>query len=225
MYVKDHMTKDLKTIDADTSVLKALEIMGKNNFHRLPVTDENGQLIGLITEGLVNESSGKNATSLSIYELNYLLSRTKAGDIMITDVKTITPDAFLEEAASVMLDNAINVLPVVTEGNKVVGIITEKDMFQAFTELMGYKHQGTKFVINCDDVPGIFAKIANLFAENDANLESAAVYHNSERGTEIVVKATGIIPVESMTDILKEAGFNVTRVIQTTNEGKTVVFM
>ena len=144
MYVKDHMTKDLKTITADTSVLKALEIMGKNHFHRLPFVDENGKLIGLVTEGLVTETSGKNSTSLSIYELNYLLSRTKASDIMIRDVKTIAPDVFLEEAAAVMLENNINVLPVVVDDNKVVGIITEKDMFQAFTELMGYKHQGTK---------------------------------------------------------------------------------
>ena len=220
MYVKDHMTKDLKTINADTSVLKALEIMGKNHFHRLPVVDENGKLIGLVTEGLVTETSGKNSTSLSIYELNYLLSRTKASDIMIR----ISPDVFLEEAAAVMLENNINVLPVVVDDNKVVGIITEKDMFQAFTELMGYKHQGTKFVFSCEDVPGIFAKIAELFAENDANLESAAVYHNEERGTEVVVKATGEISVESMTDILKEAGFKVMRVIQTTKEGETIVF-
>ena len=224
MYVKDHMTKDPKTITADTSVLKALEIMGSNHFHRLPVVDGSGRLIGLVTEGLVSETSGKNSTSLSIYELNYLLSRTKASDIMITDVKMITPNVFLEEAASVMLDNAINVLPVVDDDKKVVGIITEKDMFQAFVELMGYHHQGTKFVISCEDVPGIFAHIANLFAENDANLESVAVYHSEERGTEVVVKATGEIPVENMTDILENAGFNVTRVIQTTKEGKVVVF-
>lgn len=224
MYVKDHMTKDIKTIKADTSVLKALEIMGQNHFHRLPVVNDSGRLIGLITEGLVSETSGKNSTSLSIYELNYLLSRTKAEDIMITDVKTISPDVFLEEAASVMIDNGINVLPVVDDAGRVIGIITEKDMFQAFTELMGYKHQGTKFVISCEDVPGVFARIAQLFADNDANMESAAVYHNNERGTEVVVKATGEISVENMTDILRDAGFNVSRVIQTTKEGEVIVF-
>ena len=223
MYVKDHMTKDPKTISPEENVLKALEIMGKNEFHRLPVVDENGRLVGLITEGLVTESSGSASTSLSIYELNYLLSRTKAKDIMITDVKTISPDVFIEEAASVMIDNEINVLPVIDDDNKVIGIITEKDMFQAFVELMGYKHQGTKFVFPVEDKPGIFAAIAKVFADNDANLESCAVYH-SERGAEVVIKATGEIPVEEMTEVLKKNGFEVSSVVQTTNEGTTVVY-
>jgi acetoin utilization protein AcuB len=198
--------------------------MRKNHFHRLPVVDDQGKLIGLVTGGLVKEKSGASSTSLSIYELNYLLSKTQVQDIMIKDVTTASPDIFLEEAAALMIEKSINVLPVIDNDRTVIGIITEKDMFQAFTELMGYKHQGTKFVFSCEDVPDIFAKIAELFAENDANLESAAVYHNEERGTEVVVKATGEISVESMTDILKEAGFKVMRVIQTTKEGETIVF-
>ena len=224
MYVKDHMTKNPITITPDTTVLKALEIMGRNHFHRLPVTDEKGKLVGLVTEGLVNESSGKNSTSLSVYELNYLLSRTKAEDIMIKDVTTASPDIFLEEAAALMIEKSINVLPVIDDDRTVIGIITEKDMFQAFIELMGYHHQGTKFVIVCEDKPGVFAKLSGLFAANNANLESCAVYHNDERGTEVVIKATGEISVESMTAILKDEGFNVTRVIQTTKEGETGVY-
>ena len=105
---------------------------------------KNQKLIGLITEGLVNDASGKNATSLSIYELNYLLSRTQAKDIMICDVHTISPLVFLEEAAEVMLENTVNVLPVVDEENHVVGIITEKDIFLTFVDLMGLKRQGTR---------------------------------------------------------------------------------
>ena len=116
MYVKDHMTLDPITIDPDVTLLKALEIMGKNHFHRLPVVKD-GRLVGLITEGLVNENSGKENTSLSIYELNYLLSRTYAKDIMITDVRTVSPDAWIEDAAEIMLQNEINVLPVV-DGDK-----------------------------------------------------------------------------------------------------------
>ena len=195
MYVKDHMTKNPITITPDTTVLKALEIMGRNHFHRLPVTDEKGKLVGLVTEGLVNESSGKNSTSLSVYELNYLLSRTKAEDIMIKDVTTASPDIFLEEAAALMIEKSINVLPVIDDDRTVIGIITEKDMFQAFIELMGYHHQGTKFVIVCEDKPGVFAKLSGLFAANNANLESCAVYHNDGRGTEVVIKATGEISV------------------------------
>ena len=224
MYVKDHMTVNPVTITAYTPLSKALEIMGKNHFHRLPVVDENQKLIGLITEGLVNDTSGKNATSLSIYELNYLLSRTQAKDIMIRDVHTISPMVFLEEAAEVMLENTVNVLPVVDEENHVVGIITEKDIFLTFVDLMGLKRQGTRFVMLIDDKPGVFAQVTKLFAQENANVENIAVYH-TDRGSEVVVKATGEVAVDKMTKILQDAGFNITNVVQTTTDGKTVVWL
>ena len=198
--------------------------MGKNHFHRLPVVDANHKLIGLITEGLVNDTSGKNATSLSIYELNYLLSRTQAKDIMIRDVHTVSPMVFLEEAAQVMLENTVNVLPVVDEENHVVGIITEKDIFLTFVDLMGLKRQGTRFVMLIDDKPGVFAQVTKLFAQENANVENIAVYH-TDRGSEVVVKATGEVAVDKMTKILQDAGFNITNVVQTTAEGKTGVWL
>ena len=217
MYVKDHMTLDPITIDPDVTLLKALEIMGKNHFHRLPVVKD-GRLVGLITEGLVNENSGKENTSLSIYELNYLLSRTYAKDIMITDVRTVSPDAWIEDAAEIMLQNEINVLPVVDGDKKVVVIITEKDLFKAFLKLTGYRKQGTRFVIKVEDKPGEFAKICKLFADNDANLENIGVYHSKVRGVETVVRATGEVSVEKMTEVLKDAGFEVVNVWQTKAE-------
>ena len=220
MYVKDHMTTNVFTVTGDTVISKAVDIMAKNHFHRLPVTDENGGLIGLVTGGLVEESSGSKSTSLSIYELNYLLSRTKVSDIMIKDVKTVKPDLFIEEASQIMIDNEIAVLPVVDEDNKVIGIITEKDIFQAFNDLLGYHHTGTKFVIACEDHPGFLIGITKCFAENNANLESLAVYHSEERGTELVIKATGEISVENMTAVLKDAGYKLIDIAQTLPDGE-----
>ncbi|MCR5230182.1 MAG: CBS domain-containing protein [Solobacterium sp.] len=222
MYVKDHMTKNPYTIKKDTSVSKALDIMQQHRFHRLPVVDDEGKLIGLVTAGLISEGSGANITSLDIYELNYLLSKTKVDGLMIRDVKKIGPEELLEAAAQSMLDNGVNVLPVVDDDNKVVGIITEKDIFQTFVDLLGYKHQGTRFVLACKDRPGEFAHASKLFADADANLESLAVYHTAERGTEVVVKATGEISVEDMTKILKDAGYEIHDIVQTTKIGTTV---
>lgn len=222
MYVKDHMTKNPVTVTPDTSVSKVLELMQKGHFHRVPVVDENGVLKGLITEGVVTEASGQNTTSLSIFELNYLLSRTTVKEIMIKDVKTITEGEFVELAAEVMLEAGINVLPVVDDSNKVIGIITEKDIFKTFVDLLGLKHQGTKFVIKMENKPGLLAKVSSLLAENDANVEATGVYQNEERGAEFFVKATGTIEVEAMTKILKENGMDVVAVVQTTTEGKTV---
>ncbi len=218
MFVIDHMTKNPVTITKDVKISKALDMMAKGDFHRLPVVDENGKLVGLVTEGLIRNSSGAKYTALSIYELNYLLSRTTVEDIMIKDVKTIKADVFLEEAAQEMLDAGINVLPVVDDDNKVIGIITEKDIFTTFIDLLGLHHQGTRFVIVCEDKPGVFAKCTDLFAKNDANVESLAIYHTNE-GAQVVVKATGEISVEDMTKILEENGFEISNIVQTKKDG------
>ena len=219
MYVKDHMTPNPYTITKDVVISKAVEIMRKNHFHRLPVVDEQGKLIGLVTGGLVEEKSGASSTSLSIYELNYLLSKTKVQDIMIKHVTTITQDLFVEVAAQTMLEKEISCLPVVDEDNKVIGIITDKDIFQAFVELLGLKKQGTRFIFGATDTPGEFAPMAKLFGDNNANLDSLAVYHTKDRGAEIVVKASGAISVEDMAQILVDAGFDLRSIVQTTKFG------
>ena len=219
MYVKDHMTPNPYTITKDVVISKAVEIMRKNHFHRLPVVDEQGKLIGLVTGGLVEEKSGASSTSLSLYELNYLLSKTKVQDIMIKHVTTITQDLFVEVAAQTMLEKEISCLPVVDENNKVIGIITDKDIFQAFIELLGHRKQGTRFIFAATDTPGEFAPIAKVFGDNDANLESLAVYHTPGRGAEIVVKASGEISVEDMAQILVDSGFKLKGIVQTTKFG------
>jgi acetoin utilization protein AcuB len=123
-----------------------------------------------------------------------------------------------------MLKAKISVLPVVTADQKVVGIITEKDIFQALLDLMGHGRQGTKFIIRCENKPGVLEKVAKCFADEDANLESLAVYHSEERGTEVVIKATGEVSVETMTDVLREAGFDPIYVIQTSKDGQVIVW-
>ena len=146
-------------------------------------------------------------------------------DHMTKNPTTVTKETSVSKALDLMNQGKFHRLPVVDDDNKVVGIITEKDMFQAFVDLMGYKHQGTKFVISCEDTPGIFAKAAKLFADNDANLESCAVYHTEERGAEVVIKATGEISVEDMQKILEDNGFDLTSIIQTDYDGNKIVYL
>lgn len=117
-----------------------------------------------------------------------------------------------------MADNDISVLPVVDDDRKVLGIITDRDIYRAFIDLTGYRKQGTRFVISCEDRPGQLLKVVQLFAEEDANLENLAVYH-TERGVEIEIKATGEVSVERMTEVLRKAGFEVTNVLQRHADG------
>lgn len=126
--VKDWMTPDPITIDPQTTLPEVHRLMKECNIRRLPVV-ANGRVVGIITLGDIREASPSNATSLSIYELHYLLSRLTVGEIMTRDPITITPDTSIEAAARLMLEHKIGGLPVV-DGAKLVGIITESDIFR-----------------------------------------------------------------------------------------------
>ena len=92
MSVKDFMTKDLVTVTPKTKIFDAVDLMKKYDIHRLPVID-NDKLVGLITEGTIQEALPSKATSLSVHEVNYLLNKTVVADVMIKDVKNKAPDA------------------------------------------------------------------------------------------------------------------------------------
>ena len=216
MYVKDQMNNKPYCVTKETSISKALEIMSMHNFHRLPVVDKDNNLVGLITEGLISEATTGKATSLSIYEINYLLNKSNVGDIMIKDVVTIDPDALLEEAAVKMRTNDIGCL-VACRDNKVTGIITQNDIFRAFIDLLGYNRKGTRYVINVkEDKVGILADVAMLFKQLDINITNLAVY-NTSRGIEVVVIATGDKCNEAA-KALTDSGYNLTDVL-TKEEG------
>lgn len=207
MYVKDAMVKDPISIRKDTKITVALDIMNEYEFHRLPVIDEDENVIGLITEGIITDNPSNKATSLSVYELNYLFSKTPVEDIMIKDVITIDEDAFLEEAADLMRKNGIGCLPVV-EGNKIIGILTDNDIFDAFVSLLGYDVPGSKYIINIEeDKVGIIEKIASCFVKQNVSIATIATYYGSY-GIQIIIIANGR-NVEEMKAALEADGFEV----------------
>ena len=211
MYVKDHMVPSPITIGPNQSVSEALDIMSENKVHRLPVVDGKGKLLGLVTEGLIASNTPNSASSLSVFELNYLLNKLEIKDIMIPEVVTIDKEALLEEAATILRKNDIGCLPVVDENNKLEGIITHNDIFSAFIELFGYNQNATRYVINIlEDKPGILEDISRIFKENGLSISNLAVYKTS-RGIEIVVIVHGY---DNITDKLTEAGYNVTSVLK-----------
>ncbi len=127
--IKDWMTRDVQTITPDTTVPEAHRLMTQNNIRRLPVLD-GGRLVGIVTRGDVRGAEASDATSLSIWELNYLLSRLEISEVMTKKPITVSPESTIRAAAQTMLDNKISGLPVVGDEGKVVGIITESDIFR-----------------------------------------------------------------------------------------------
>lgn len=211
MYVKDNMVPSPITIKADNSVSEAIDIMSENKLHRLPVIDNNGKLIGLLTEGIIASNTPNNASTLSVFELNYLLNKLKVADIMIKDVITISKEALLEEAATILRKYDIGCLPVVDENNKLEGIITHNDIFTAFIDLLGYNHNGMRYVISIpEDRPGVLEDIGRILSDKGISISNMAVY-NGTRGIEIVVISYGY---EDVSEDLKAAGYNLTSVVK-----------
>ena len=207
MYVKDNMIKDPITLSPDQSVSEAVDLMSDNGLHRLPVVDENNKLIGLVTQSVIASNTPNNASTLSVFELNYLLNKLTIKDIMIKDVVTISQDALLEEAATILRKNDIGCLPVVESDNTLIGIITHNDIFSAFIDLLGYNQDGIRYVVSIpEDKPGIMADIARILGEEDVSISNLAVYRNN-RGIEVVVIVYGH---RSIKDKLTDAGYNVT---------------
>ena len=174
MTVRDFMTEKLITVTPQTPIFDAIDLMKKHDIHRLPVIEDN-QFVGLITQGVIQESMPSKATSLSVFELNYLINKTKVGDVMLTHVTTIEADALLEDAIKVMRTKSIGVLPVM-EKNQLVGIITNNDIFDAFLKISGYENGGVRVTLKITkEHHGILAVIAKELADAQMNIETIVV--------------------------------------------------
>lgn len=209
MYVKNYMSTDLVTITPDTTVIKALDLMRQHDIHRLPVVVK-GQLVGLLTESVIAKNSPSTATSLSVHELNYLLNKTTAADIMIRRVITTSPDALLEQAASEMRNMDVGVL-VVMDQAQLVGIITDKDIFEAFIDINGYYTPGTRFVVEVvDDKAGILEDIGETTAKHNWSITQMNVYHLDDKTNVVVHVDTQ--DSEEVARVFQEKGYKVSGV-------------
>ena len=171
MLVKGWMTSDVMTIDEDTSMMKASEIMKENNIRRLPVMHK-GKLVGIVTDRDIKEASPSKATTLDVHELYYLLSELKVKDIMSTNVFTIGPEETVEKAAVKMLEHRISGLPVVNDKGKVVGVITQWDIFKVLVSLTGVYRGGIQFAFNLEDRPGSIKEVGDLIRKHGGRMVS-----------------------------------------------------
>lgn len=175
MLVGERMSHPVISVQPDVSIQDALYRMKAENIRRLPVIDPRGVLTGIVTERELLHASPSDATSLSVWEVTYLLSRIKVQDIMVKDVITVTEDTPIEEAARIMTDHKVGALPVM-RGERVVGIITETDLFKIFTELMGAREQGTRVTVMAPNVRGQLAKIAKIIYDAGGDIVAMGVF-------------------------------------------------
>ncbi|MBN2390787.1 MAG: CBS domain-containing protein [Anaerolineae bacterium] len=191
MLVKDCMTSNPVTIGPDMPVAEALSFMRQQNVRRLPIINKKQKLIGIISEKDLLYASPSPATSLSVYEVGYLLSKLKVEEIMAKDVTTVAPSAPLEEAARIMADGKISGLPVM-DGDRLVGIITETDVFKTILEMMGARQAGVRLALHLVDEPGALSRITGSIAALGGDIVALGTFHQPDGGGAMMVKVRGV---------------------------------
>jgi acetoin utilization protein AcuB len=205
MLVGERMTKRPITVTEDTTLPEALELMRKEKIRRLPVLDKHGKLVGIVTELDLLRASPSPATSLSVYEIPYLLAKVKMREIMTTNVITVTEDTPIEEAARIMADNKIGGLPVMRDG-KLVGIITETDIFKLFLELFGARHSGIRITLLVPEEKGVLAKITGKIAEMGGSIISVGTAAGEDPTTGTIVLRVADVSEEALVAAMESLG-------------------
>lgn len=192
MLVGERMTQNPVTVQEDVGIEDALKLMRDRNVRRLPVLDDNGDLVGIVSDKDLLYASPSPATSLSVHELHYLLSKLTVKQVMSYPVITVSEFTPLEEAATIMVDNKIGGLPVV-RGAKLAGIITETDMFKIFIEVLGARTKGVRVTMMVPEARGIMAQVTQEIAHLGGNILSLVQFYGDDPSTaEIVVKVEGV---------------------------------
>jgi len=158
MLVREWMTKDPQTVSATTPVMEAMQRLREGGFRRLPVVRE-ARLVGIVTDRDLKEATPSKATTLSIYELNYLLSKLLVKDVMVASVVTVGPDDPIEHAALLMEEHRVSGLPVIEDG-RLIGILTITDLLRAFVAFLGLREGGVRVTVDLPDAPGALARVA-----------------------------------------------------------------
>jgi acetoin utilization protein AcuB len=209
MLVKERMTTPATTVTPETSFQDALKLMRDRKFRRIPVLDHDGRLVGIISERDLLHASPSPATSLSVWEVNYLLWKLKVGDIMTHHVVTIAQDAPIEDAAQLMVARKIGGLPVVDSKNAIVGVITETDIFKAFTELLGAGEKGLRLTIQVPSGSGTLAKLSKAIFEAGGVILSVGSLDKETDGIRIVIMKVRGVSKENIINVLEALGDHV----------------
>lgn len=192
MLVGERMSHPVITVSSKTPMQEAHKLMRDEKIRRLPVVSERGKLIGIITESDLLHASPSDATSLSVWEMNYMLSKVTVEKIMTREVITTQKDTPLEEAARKMVDNKIGGLPVVMDG-ELVGIITETDLFKVFLEMLGARESGVRISVLISNIPGTLTKLTKSIFDSGGNLVALGTFMGeSTENREITLKVTGV---------------------------------
>lgn len=205
MIVKDFMTKNPVYTNPKELISNIKNTMDREKISKMPVLDDAGRLVGVITKTDLKKTMPSEATTLDIYELSYLISKMTAEKVMKRNPITIQKDATIEEAAKLMAEKGISSV-IVLDGEVLSGILTKSDLFKAVVDMFGFKYSGVRASVEVDDRCGELARISAAIAEQNGKVVSAITADGSDAGKRILtLKITGISE-EQVDSILKSLG-------------------
>ncbi|MCA9918683.1 MAG: CBS domain-containing protein [Anaerolineales bacterium] len=184
MLVKRRMSTPVITVPPDMTLPDCLKLMQNERIRRTPVV-ANGRLIGIVSDKDLLNASPSDATSLSVWEISYLVNKIKVNDVMTKEVLTVEENMPIEEAARMMVDNKVGGLPVMSNG-ELVGLITETDLFKILLELMGARDQGVRVTAVVPDEIGTLAKITQAVANADGSFLAFGEFSGDAASNRIV---------------------------------------
>jgi acetoin utilization protein AcuB len=202
MLVKEIMSSHPVVAEPDMPVTRAERLMKESNIRHLPVIREGKGLVGLLTREALSRALPSEMSTLTIWELNYQLSRIKISEVMVKKVISITEDATVEQAARIMIDHKIGSLPVMRDG-ELVGIITDIDLLQALTDLMGWRQPGVRATVQVPDEKGRLAKVATAIADAGGLLLGSSSYPAAEPLKSNIVFKVRNVPLDDLVTVLQ----------------------
>lgn len=205
MFVAQWMTPAPQSVSSKTSVMEAMQLLRKGGYRRLPVVDA-GKVVGIVTDRDLKEADPPKADTLSVYELNYRLSRLSVREVMTAPVITVSPEDPVEQASLLMEEHKVSGLPVVSDG-RLEGMLTISDMLRAFVEMLGLRDGGTRVTVRLPDEPGVLARAAGAAApSNIIAVVTAGVQPGKQRDLVLRVVGEG---ADAFPERLRAAGVEV----------------
>lgn len=202
MLVKERMSRNPYTIPPDMPVEEALRRMREVHVRRFPVLDKAGKLVGIVSEKDLLYASPSPATSLSIYEMHYLLSRLTVGEVMTKEVITVDENTLVEEAARIMADKKIGAVPVM-RGETLVGIITETDLFKLFLELLGARDKGVRLTLLVPNKKGVLAAMTTDIAREGGNIIALGTFLGEDPTNTLIALKVTDVPKDRLVELLR----------------------
>jgi acetoin utilization protein AcuB len=203
MLVRDQMTPNPIFAHPDTPVVEAQKLMQENRIRHLPILDDDGKLVGLVTQRSLMNAVPSDLSQFSPFVVNYILAKLQAHNIMVRDLITTGPDVTIEEAARVMADNRIGCLPVL-EDDELVGIISDNDLFSIMVDLLGARRGGVRITVRQPDRAGEVARLTNAIAEKGGYLSVFVTYPSSDPGTWASVFKVLNVPDETLVETISK---------------------